>query len=146
MNGAERASGGGAVRLVTIASVALRAASIALLLLAAVVLAAGKGEYPALTRAGTGFLLREVVPSIIVALLNLAVLRPGHRRRSWLAAALVADLALTALAARSLDRGAPPVVPMQLALGATLALAAALLLLAGAERSATSSSRRPDRR
>ena len=112
----------------------VRVGAVFCLLIAAVVVGAGAGEYPGLTRAGLRFAATEILPLVAVAVLNLAALdglphgAPAARWLRWIA--LVASVALLADALPHARRGAPPVV------WATVA-SAALLVVASVGRALT---------
>ena len=113
--------------------VVLRAGIVCCLLLAAVVLAADAGEYPAFTRAGMRALVRGSLPLLAIAALHLvaldtpAWLRPPARRAA-LGCALTIDVFIALAAARTIRRGAPPMVGLTLAVAIVLAVGVTLLL------------------
>ena len=95
-----------------------------LLLLAAVVLAVGTGEYPGLTAPALRFMATEVVPPLIVAVLNLGAFAGANvvpAWRSW--PALASSAALLAAVLPDVGRGAPPVSIALPVLAATLLIA-----------------------
>ena len=87
---------------------AVAGAAVLALLHAAVVLAAGKGEYPALTRAGAGFLVEEVLPAAVAAWLSLALLAGPARTARARALAHLVNFAALALAVARFQPAAPP--------------------------------------
>lgn len=109
---------------------AVAGAAVLALLHAAVVLAAGKGEYPALTRAGAGFLVEEVLPAAVAAWLSLALLAGPARTARARALAHLVNFAALALAVARFQPSAPPatysfVIVMALLTAAGLALESA---------------------
>jgi hypothetical protein len=105
--------------------VTIRAGSILLLMIAGLNLLVGGSEYPGLSPAGMRFMLREVLPPLIVAALNLASLDDGvdaHPLRRVLALATTAMLF-----ASSLPRLGAGAAPMSVA----LSVATGALLVAG---------------
>src|SRR3954464_1495365 len=97
-----------------------RVGVIVCLLIAAVVLAANTGEYPGLTRPAFRHSAREVLPLVVVAVVNLVALDYTSRRARLFAPALnVVLLAYTLIRIRS---GAPPIA-------FALCAAAALLVI-----------------
>jgi hypothetical protein len=103
---------------------ALKAAAVLALLHAAIVLAAGKGEYPALTRAGTRFLAGEVLPATIAAWVSLGLLGAAARPAPMRVLAHAVNVAVLALAISRFQPGSPPAAWM-------FVLVSALLVLAG---------------
>ena len=99
------------------------------LLIAAVVVGAGAGEYPGLTRAGLAFAATEILPLVAVAIVNLAALdgpRPGTTAARWLRGlAAAASVALLVDALPDARRGAPPVVWATVVSAALLVVASA---------------------
>jgi hypothetical protein len=87
---------------------AVAAASVAALLYAALVLAAGKSEYPALTRAGSSFLVQEVLPAAVAAWLSLAFLGSPGRPLAPRALAHAVNIAALGLAIARFQPGSPP--------------------------------------
>jgi hypothetical protein len=107
--------------------VLVRVGAVLCLLIAAVVVGAGAGEYPGLTRAGLRFATTEILPLVVVAVANLAALdgpRVGTTAARWLHwIAPAANVALLADALPDARRGAPPVVWATIASAAVLVVA-----------------------
>jgi hypothetical protein len=105
--------------------------AIGLLLVGALVIAAGAGEYPLFARPGLRYLLLEALPPLLAGVVALAtwVLAGTHRSASTraLAGAVVAGL-LARAAARFAD-GAPPAAWLELAFLAMLVIGIVLLEL-----------------
>ena len=100
-----------------------RIAAVLAMLLAALLLGADAGEYPALSRAGLRALGRGVLPLLVVASLNLAAL---DGRRVLRALALVANLLFLGAVLRLVQAGAPPFVWISLAIGVLLVLSSSM--------------------
>ena len=96
--------------------ITIRVGSILLLIIAVLNLLVGESEYPGISPSAMRFMLREVLPPLIVAALNLASLDDGvdaHPLRRVLALATTAMLFASSLP--RLGAGAPP---MSIALSA----------------------------
>ena len=106
-------------------------AAIGLLLVGALVVAAGSGEYPLLGRPGLRFLLREALPPLLAGAVALAAwvfapTPPAGRARA------VAGAVVAGLLARATTRfagGAPPAAWLEFAFLAMLAIGILLLEL-----------------
>lgn len=122
----------------------VRLAVVLCLATAAVSLAALSGEYPGWSRAGVRVATRELLPLVLVPWLHLAALAAtapgapgaagalGRGRTGWLAAALLADVALFARAVPHARAGAPPVALAVPVIAALLALGTLGLAWGGA--------------
>ena len=109
----------------------LAVAAIGLLLVGALVIAAGAGEYPLFARPGLRYLLLEAVPPLLGGVVALAtwVLARARRAGSTRAIAGAVVAGLLARAAARFAGGAPPAAWLELAFLAMLAAGIVLLEL-----------------
>jgi hypothetical protein len=112
-------------RIVRAARVVVRIGAVLLLIVAAIVLAVGIGEYPGITRPALRYMLTEVLPLTAVAGLNFAAFGGDAPVSEWRRAlALAASAGLLAVSIPDFRQGAPPVTLAVTALAAILTAAA----------------------
>jgi hypothetical protein len=110
-----------------------RAAVVLCLGLAALSLLVGVSEYPGYTRPALRHVAPDVLPLLLVGLLNIAALDAPRGRRTWLGLlAVEADLALLIYALRAVTATAPPYAFMLAAVAGVLAVATLVLAVAAA--------------
>ena len=116
------------VLVATALRVLLRIGIVLCLLLAAVALAIGVGEYPGYTRPAFRWLATEVFPLVGVGWINLVALDgPPRRARRVGLLAIVVDLALLIHAGRAVQVGAPPFAFMLAGTAGLLVIGAVLV-------------------